>query len=86
MKKIYSILLLLVMFCMGFSSCSSDDVEKTPLEAPTLTAGETKVSSLAFSWQPVAGASQYAYELYTEDGSVVLGDVTSATSMIATGL
>jgi len=59
MKKIYSILILLVMLCMGFSSCSSDDVEKTPLEAPTLTAGETKVSSLAFNWQPVAGASQY---------------------------
>lgn len=86
MKKIYSILLLLVMVCMGFSSCSDDDVVKTPLEAPTLTAGETKVSSLAFSWQPVAGASQYAYELYTADGDVVLGDVTSATSIIATGL
>lgn len=86
MKKIYSILLLLVMFCMGFSSCSDDDVVKTPLEAPTLSAGETKVSSLAFSWQPVAGASQYAYELYTADGDVVLGDVTSATSIIATGL
>lgn len=86
MKKIYSILLLLVMVCMGFSSCSSDDVVKTPLEAPTLSAGETKVSSLAFSWQPVAGASQYAYELYTADGDVVLGDVTSATSIIATGL
>lgn len=86
MKKIHHILFLLVMVCMGLASCSNDDVVKTPLDAPTISAGETKVSSLAFSWQPVNGATQYAYELYDTDGQRVLGAVTSATSMIATGL
>lgn len=86
MKKIYSILILLAVACMSFVSCSSDDVVKTPLETPSLSTGETKVSSLAFNWQPVSGATQYAYELYDPDGEVVLGDVTNATSIIATGL
>lgn len=87
MKKIYQILFFcLLVASMGFTSCSSDDVEKTPLDAPTLAVGDTKVSSLAFNWQAVSGATQYAYELYDASGNVVLGDVTSATSMIATGL
>lgn len=86
MKKIHHILFLLVMVCMGLASCSNDDVVKTPLDAPTISAGETKVSSLAFSWQPVSGATQYAYELYDADGQRVLGAVTSATSIITTGL
>ena len=87
MKKIYQILFFcLLVASMGLTSCSSDDVEKTPLEAPTLAVGDTKVSSLAFNWQAVSGATQYAYELYDASGKVVLGDVTSATSVIATGL
>lgn len=87
MKKIYQILFFcLLVASMGLTSCSSDDVEKTPLDAPTLAVGDTKVSSLAFNWQAVSGATQYAYELYDASGNVVLGNVTSATSMIATGL
>lgn len=86
MKKIFQLFLVLLVACMGFASCSDDDVVKTPLDAPTLTTGETKVSSLAFSWQAVSGAAQYAYELYDATGNMVLGDVTSATSVIATGL
>lgn len=87
MKKIYQILFFcLLVASMGLTSCSSDDVEKTPLDAPTLAVGDTKVSSLAFNWQAVSGATQYAYELYDASDNVVLGDVTSATSMIATGL
>lgn len=86
MKKIYQIFLLLLMLSMGFAACSSDDVEKTPLDTPALTVGTTKVSSLAFNWQAVSGATQYAYELYDANGDRVLGDVTSSNSVIATGL
>lgn len=86
MKKIYSFLLLLVMTCVGITSCSDDDITKTPLDAPALSAGETKVSSLAFNWQAVNGATQYAYELYDAQEKLVMGDITSTTSVIATGL
>ena len=80
------LLMATFLFATTFTACSSDDVVKTQLETPSLTEGGKTVSSLAFSWTPVSGASQYAYELYTEDGTAVLGDVTSATSIIATGL
>ncbi len=86
MKKIQYILLLAVMACLSFASCSSDSVVKTPLDTPTIAQGEIHVSSLAFSWQPVSGATQYAYELYAPDGNVVTGGTTSTTSLIATGL
>ena len=64
MKKIYSILFLLIAVSLGFSSCSDDDVVKTQLEAPAISSDITKATSLSFNWQPVAGATQYAYELY----------------------
>lgn len=86
MKKIYHILFLALVACMGLASCSSDDVTKTPLDSPSITQGAAKVSSLAFSWKPVSGATQYAYELYNPDGTVNEGGVTSATSYIATSL
>ena len=86
MKKIYHIFLILLVACMGFVSCGDDDVVKTPLDAPSLATGDTKTSSLAFNWQAVSGATQYAYELYGPDEQLVLGDVTTATSIIATGL
>ena len=71
MKKIYQILFFcLLVASMGLTSCSSDDVEKTPLDAPTLAVGDTKVSSLAFNWQAVSGATQYAYELYDASDNV----------------
>ena len=37
MKKIYSILFLLIAVSLGFSSCSDDDVVKTQLEAPAIS-------------------------------------------------
>ncbi len=77
---------LAIIACMSFVSCSSDDVVKTPLDTPSITQGETRVSSLAFSWTAVSGATQYAYELYDANENLVLGDVTSTTSVIATGL
>lgn len=72
MKKIYSILFLLIAVSLGFSSCSDDDVVKTQLEAPAISSDITKATSLSFNWQPVAGATQYAYELYDANDNRVL--------------
>ena len=74
--------------CMTLSSCSDDTVTKTPLQAPVVSEGAKTVSTISFSWAPVEGASQYAYELYDADDKQVsgYGGVTTATSYIATGL
>ncbi len=83
-------MLLLATFLLTttFTSCSDNDMEKTQLESPVVTQGNTTVSTLAFSWQPVPGASQYAWALYDAGGNVVSdnGDVTTNTSILATGL
>ena len=88
-KSIISRLCALMAFSMlvvmAFTSCSDDDT-KTPLQAPTLAEGAKTVSSIVFNWQPVAGASQYAYELYDNNGDKVTADVTNTTTVVATGL
>lgn len=88
MKKIYRLFLLMAIAGIGFSSCSDDSVEKTPLEAPVISQQDKSVSMLSFSWTAVEGASQYAYELYDANDNLVSGcaGVTTATSVIATGL
>ncbi|MCI6201665.1 MAG: fibronectin type III domain-containing protein [Paraprevotella sp.] len=68
------------------TSCSDDDVVKTQLDAPTVSAGYKTVSCLSFNWDPVEGATQYAYELRDPEGTLVNGDVTTTTSVLATGL
>ena len=78
---------MMTAIVLGFASCSDDDkAAKTPLLPTTISEGAKTVSSLAFSWTPVADATQYAYELKDEAGTVVLGGTTSATSILATGL
>lgn len=88
MKKIYLSILLSLVCVLSLVSCKDDvdSVAKTQLNAPTLTTNAKTVSSLAFSWNAVEGATQYAYELYDASGKVVLGDVTTTTSVVATGL
>lgn len=70
------------------SSCSDDDdVVKTPLSTTNITEGAKTVSSLNFSWQPIEGATQYAYELKEKaSGTYVLGGITNTTSLLATNL
>ena len=88
MKRLYYLLLSMAAVCMTLSSCSDDTVTKTPLQAPVVSEGAKTVSTISFSWAPVEGASQYAYELYDADDKQVsgYGGVTTATSYIATGL
>lgn len=85
-RKMGMLLMAAFLLATTFTACSSDDVVKTQLETPAVTEGSKTVSSLAFNWQPVAGASQYAYELYDASDKVVQGGVTAATSVVATGL
>lgn len=74
------------MLVLGALCSCSDDDTKTPLAQPTVTESAKTVSSLSFNWDPVQGASQYAYQLFDAEGNVVLGAVTTTTSVIATGL
>ena len=85
-RKMGMLLMAAFLLATTFTACSSDDVVKTQLETPAITEGSKTVSSLAFNWQPVAGASQYAYELYDANEKVVQGGVTAATSVVTTGL
>ena len=88
-KSIFSRLAMLIIAALlgtaALTSCSDDDT-KTALAQPTIAEGAKTVSSLAFSWQPVSGASQYAYELYDNQQNLVLANVTQTTSVVATGL
>lgn len=77
---------MMTAIVFGLASCSDDEVTKTPLLPTSISEGAKTVSTLAFSWTPVADATQYAYELKDEAGSVVLGGTTNTTSILATGL
>lgn len=78
--------MVLALFAMvSFTSCSDDD-DKTPLQMPTLTQDALTVSTLAFHWDNVKDATQYAYELVDPFENVITADVTQSTSLLATGL
>ena len=85
-KNLYSIFLMMTAIVLSLTSCSEDEVTKTPLSPTSISEGAKTVSTLAFSWTPVDGATQYAYELKDEAEDVVLGGTTSTTSILATGL
>ncbi|MGM9733621.1 MAG: fibronectin type III domain-containing protein [Prevotella sp.] len=86
-KELYRIFLMMTAIVLGLASCSDDDeIAKTPLSPTSISEGAKTVSTLAFSWTPVADATQYAYELKDEAGEVVLGGTTNTTSVLATGL
>ena len=85
-KNLYSIFLMMTAIVLSLASCSDDEVAKTPLSPTSISEGAKTVSTLAFSWTPVEGATQYAYELKDEAEDVVLGGTTNTTSILATGL
>lgn len=85
-RSIFKIMTLLAVALCAFTACDDDEVVKSPLGEITVVGGDKTVSTLCFSWQPVSGATQYCYELADAEGNVVLGDVTTSTSLLATGL
>ncbi len=67
--------------------CSDNDVVSTPIATPETTVGNSTYNSLSFSWDPIAGATQYAYEFTeTESGLLIEQDVIAGTSVSFTGL
>lgn len=84
-SRLCAIMALALFAMVSFTSCS-DDEEKTPLQMPTLTQDALTVSTLAFHWDNVKEATQYAYELIDSRENVVLADVTQSTTLMATGL
>lgn len=87
-KGMMSVVALWIMTAaLVLTSCSDDELVKTPLSQTSITEGAKTVSTLNFSWQPVEGATQYAYELKEKDsGTLVLGGMTSTTTLLATRL
>ena len=77
-----------ILLAPALASCSDDDeIEKIPLDITSIAEGAKTVSTLNFSWQPVSGAVQYAYELREKtSGEIILGGITNTTSLLATGL
>lgn len=85
--RITKLLMLIPMLAFLLTGCSDDEVVKTPLPATSITEGAKTVSTLNFTWQSIAGATQYAYELSEKaTGTVILGGMTNATSLLATNL
>ena len=84
-SRLCAIMALALFAMVSFTSCSDDD-DKTPLQMPTLTQDGVTASSLAFHWDNVKDATQYAYELVDPFENVVLADVTQTNSLMATGL
>lgn len=82
----YKVLMLLLALTWGLTSCDDDELVKSPLDLTEITENARTVSTLSFTWEPVAGATQYAYELTSPQGDVVLGGITNTTSLLATGL
>lgn len=82
----YKVLLLLAALTWGLTSCDDDELVKTPLDLTEITEDARTVSTLSFTWSAVPGATQYAYELTSPQGDVVLGGITNTTSLLATGL
>jgi hypothetical protein len=68
------------------TACDDDDVVKTPLDSPSAVVTDQGYSTLSFSWDKVANATQYAYELRDQSGELISGDVTSGTTATFTGL
>ena len=58
-----AVTMLIAMPALLLTSCSDDDLVKTPLPGTSITEGAKTVSTLNFTWEPIAGATQYAYEL-----------------------
>ena len=88
MRTIYS-LLICALLAPWIASCSEDEQSgliQSTLPQPTGSVTEATVSSLTFTWESIADATQYAYELKDTDGEVITGGTTTDHSVRLTGL
>ena len=66
---------MMTAIVFGLASCSDDEVTKTPLLPTSISEGAKTVSTLSFSWTPVADATQ-SYPTWTvADGTVEVADI-----------
>lgn len=85
-RHIIGIVIVTIGAVLAMTSCIDDELVKTPLDPAVISQEARTVSSLSFSWTPVEGATQYAYELRDDGGALVLGGMTPTTNLLATGL
>ncbi len=71
--------------CVQLEEQFSND-GKTPLEAPSVTAGEVTTSSISFSWSTVNNAGQYYYKVVNPAGYTVAKGLTKENSATVKGL
>ena len=74
-------LLAIIALATAMPSCSDEDALATALDT---TQGETEkvtYNSLTFEWDKVEGATQYGYELYDNNGLLVVRSVTGKNSV-----
>lgn len=84
--KIYA-LSLCCLLGGAMMGCSDDDNDiKSSLTEPVVGQAAHSVSSLTFTWDKVAHATQYGYELADPQGEIVAADVTTAPAVTFTGL
>jgi len=82
------LLTLMVVAVAALAACSDDDnnIVREGLAQNGITLTASTVSSLSFSWETVANATQYGYRLLDADSTVVGGGVTTGTTASFSGL
>lgn len=68
-------------------SCSDDDNDPLkPLTEVSVDNTQSAYNSLTFAWNKVSDARQYGYEMYDNNGSLVIRSVTDQTEVTVSGL
>lgn len=80
------IYIILLFTALVLGSCSEEEVVKTPIASAKPQVAAATVSTLSFSWDAIADATQYGYRLLDAKGNAVAGDVTTALSCQITDL
>ena len=91
MSRIYRILAAVALGALCLCGCTKTEDAfstdgKTPLQAPTLVAGEVTTSSIAFSWNAVSDAGQYYYKVVNPGGYIASKGFTEDTEVTVKGL
>ncbi len=93
MKRIFTIgrraaavIAIAALGVAAVSSCKPEKKDPVQLTAPQPSLSASTISSLTFSWNSVANAAQYQYELLSSDGFKAGSGTTSDTKAEFTGL
>lgn len=84
--KLYKVFTICAACSLILLEACSDDDPKTPLATVNGEVSAVNYTSLTFSWDNVAGATQYGYELYAGEDSEPIAGVTQDTFKKFSGL